>query len=100
MFDDPASEAQREFREDFEQNVVARIEGDRDRTHPSRAVPFAERLGELRDIRSNLDCDICLGVGVLPDGGLCAPCEGTGIDLSKRVASPFSNWAKSAADAK
>lgn len=101
LFDDPFSEAQCEFREDFERNVVARVEGDRDRTHPARPVPFSERLGELRDIRSNLDCDVCLGVGVLTDGGLCSPCEGTGIDLSKRASSPFSNWAKTrAADAK
>ncbi len=97
LFDDPFAESRLELRTTFETNVLSRVAGRRDETHPARPVPFSERMDELGGLPSRLDCDKCCGVGVLPDGGICTVCEGTGMDLEKRVDNPFTLWAKTRA---
>ncbi len=98
LFDDPFAESCRVLRKTFENSVVNRLEGRRDETHPARPVPFSERLSELNDMPARLDCETCMGVGVLPEGGICQVCTGSGIDLAKRVDNPFIAWAKTRAN--
>lgn len=97
LFDHPFAESRHELRTTFENNVLSRVEGRRNETHPARPVPFSERLDELSGLPAHLDCDTCCGVGVLTDGGICTVCDGSGMDLTKRVDTPFSLWAKTRA---